>query len=51
MIVHDEIVFEMNEEYVDEAIPIIKEAMENAMNLPLIMPVDIGVAKNYSGAK
>jgi len=51
MIVHDEIVFEMNEEYTDEAVPILKEAMETAMNLPLRMPVDIGIAKNYSGAK
>jgi DNA polymerase-1 len=51
MIVHDEIVFEINEEYADEALPIIKEAMETAMNLPLRMPVDIGIARTYSGAK
>jgi DNA polymerase-1 len=51
MIVHDEIVFEIKEEYVDVALPIIQEAMETAMNLPLRMPVEMGVAKNYSGAK
>jgi DNA polymerase I-like protein with 3'-5' exonuclease and polymerase domains len=51
MIVHDEIVFEINEQYVDEALPILREAMETAMNLPLRMPVEMGVAKNYSGAK
>jgi len=51
MIVHDEIVFEMNEQCTDEAVPKIKDAMETAMNLPLRMPVEIGIAKNYSGAK
>jgi DNA polymerase-1 len=51
MIVHDEIVFEIKEEYADEALPILKEAMETAMNLPLRMPVDMGIAKTYSGAK
>ena len=51
MIVHDEIVFEIKEEYAEEAKPILKEAMETAMNLPLRMPVDMGIATNYSGAK
>lgn len=51
MIIHDEVVFEINEQYVEEAMPKIKDLMETAMNLPLRMPVEIGIAKNYSGAK
>ena len=50
-IVHDEIVFEIKEEYVDIANPMIKETMETAMNLPLRMEVELGVGKTYSEAK
>lgn len=51
MIIHDEIVMEINESAVEDAKPIIRDVMENAMpKLPIKMPVDIGVAKNFSGA-
>ena len=52
MIVHDEIVMEINEEYIDKATPVIRDIMENSMpKLPLKMEVDIGTGDNYSGAK
>ena len=52
MIVHDEIVMEINKDMVEKAKPFIHDVMENAMpKLPLKMSVDIGVGQTYSGAK
>ncbi|KKK90490.1 hypothetical protein LCGC14_2722510, partial [marine sediment metagenome] len=52
MIVHDEIVLEINEDMVEKARPFIVDVMENAMpKLPLKMSVDIGVGQTYSSAK
>ncbi len=52
MIIHDEIVMEINEEWIEKATPIIKDIMENAMpKLPIKMEVEIGIGSNYSGAK
>ena len=52
MIVHDEVVMEINEDMIEKATPIIKDVMENAMpKLPLKMEVDIGIGQTYSGAK
>ncbi len=52
MIVHDEVVMEINEDMIEKAIPVIRDVMENAMpKLPLKMEVDIGVGQTYSGAK
>lgn len=51
MIVHDEIVFEVKEEYAEEAAKIISEVMATAMNLSLRMPVEVGIGKSYSEAK
>jgi DNA polymerase-1 len=52
MIVHDEIVMEINEEWIEKATPIIRDVMENAMpKLPLTMKVEIGVGDSYSDAK
>jgi DNA polymerase-1 len=52
MIVHDEIVMEINEDCIEKATPIIRDVMENAMpKLPINMKVEIGVGDNYSGAK
>ena len=51
LVVHDEIVMEINEEYVDEALPKIKYEMEHAMRLMIPPKVDLGVGKNYSAAK
>ncbi len=52
MIIHDEIVMEINEDMVEKARPFIVDVMENAMSkLPLKMSVEIGVGQTYSGAK
>ncbi len=52
MIIHDEIVMEINEDMVEKARPFIVDVMENAMpKLPLKMSVDIGAGQTYSGAK
>ncbi len=51
LIIHDEIVFEIKEEYAEVAMPKIQEAMETAMDLPLKMVVEMGIGKSYSGAK
>jgi len=51
MLIHDEAVIEMKEEYVDTALPKLREAAETAMNLPLEMEVEIGVGDSYSQAK
>jgi len=51
MTVHDEIVYEVKEQYVDEAASMIKEKFESADEfvIPIIADVDIG--NNYSEAK
>ncbi|KKL82132.1 hypothetical protein LCGC14_1987910, partial [marine sediment metagenome] len=52
MIVHDEVVMEINEDMVNKVVPIIRDVMENAMpKLPLKMEVDIGIGQTYSGVK
>ena len=51
MIVHDEIVYEIKNEYVEIASEKIKGIMEHAMDLPLDMEVEIGIGKTYSEAK
>lgn len=52
MIIHDEIVMEINEDMVERARPFIVDVMENAMpKLPLKMLVDIGIGSTYSSAK
>jgi DNA polymerase I len=51
MSVHDELVYEIYKKYVDEALPIIKSTMENAVKLCIPMLVDIGYGDNYSQAK
>ncbi|MBP6931354.1 MAG: hypothetical protein KBD48_03045 [Candidatus Pacebacteria bacterium] len=56
--VHDELIFEIEEKYVDRVLPIIKEAMENAIpapflkdieSVPLVVSSDIG--KNWGELK
>lgn len=52
--VHDELVYEIKKEYVDEALPLIKYEMESAGNqigLCLVMPVDINWGCNYAESK
>jgi DNA polymerase-1 len=48
--VHDELVFEVPEEHVDEAKGIIKEAMESAMTLDVPLEVDVGAGSHWGEA-
>ena len=51
-IIHDEVMMEINNEYIEIATPIIRDVMENAFpKLPLKMEVEIGIGQNYSGVK
>ncbi|KKL75826.1 hypothetical protein LCGC14_2051060, partial [marine sediment metagenome] len=51
-IIHDEVILEIKDEYVNSSIPVIRDIMENAFpKLPLKMSVDIGIGQSYSGAK
>ena len=52
MIIHDEIVMEINEDMIEKATPVIRDVMENAMpKLPLKMEVELGAGKTYSECK
>lgn len=50
MQVHDELVFEVDEEIVDSFIPKIKELMEGVIELSVPLVVDIGVGDNWDEA-
>jgi len=45
--VHDELLFEVKEEYVDELKELIRDRMENAMRLSVPVKADIGVGRNW----
>lgn len=49
--VHDELVYEIKEEYVKEALPLIKETMEKAIELCIPVVVDIHFGRTYAEAK
>jgi len=51
MLVHDEIVVEVKDEYVEEVMNKIRPLAENAMKLPLRMEVDMGFGKVLSELK
>jgi DNA polymerase-1 len=48
--VHDELVFEVPENEIDNTIPCIREEMESAMELRVPLVVDIGIGNNWSEA-
>lgn len=50
MQVHDELVFEIKESFVDEALAKIREIMESAVSLKVPLEVGIGVADNWGDA-
>lgn len=50
MQVHDELIFEIKENQVDEAIELIREKMENAANLAVPLLVDVGIGINWDEA-
>ncbi len=45
--VHDELLFDMHKDEVDELTPIIKSTMENAMKLKVPIIVESGIGKNW----
>ena len=48
--VHDELLFEVPEDEKDAAEKLVREEMENAVNLSVPLKVDIGIGKNWSEA-
>lgn len=50
MQVHDELVFEIKESQVDDAIKLITEKMEKAAELSIPLVVDVGIGKNWDEA-
>ena len=48
--VHDELLFEIPEDKVDWAMPIIKKIMENVIQLSVPIIVDIGSGKSWDNA-
>lgn len=50
MQVHDELVFEIKESQVDDAIKLITEKMETAAELSVPLIVDVGIGKNWDEA-
>lgn len=51
MQVHDELVFEVEESFLDKALPKIKSVMENVLKLSVPLKVDIGVGNNWDEAQ
>jgi DNA polymerase-1 len=50
MQVHDELIFEIKESQVDEAIMLIKDKMEHAADLAVPLVVDVGIGLNWDEA-
>ncbi len=48
--VHDELVFDMHKDEVDDLIPMIKEKMENALKLKVPVKVETGIGNNWLDA-
>ena len=48
--VHDELIFEVREEELDETILVVKKTMEDAAHLGVPILVDIGVGDNWDQA-
>lgn len=51
MQVHDELVFEVHDDQVDRARPMIQQLMEHAIELSVPLTVSIGVGKNWDDAR
>ncbi|MDP1615109.1 MAG: DNA polymerase, partial [Methylococcales bacterium] len=51
LIIHDEVVCEVNEQYANEAAKAIKLCLETAVKLCIPLIADVGIGDNYSDAK
>jgi DNA polymerase-1 len=49
--VHDELVFEVHKDELDEVREMVKDKMENTVDLEVPVKVDIGVGENWLEAK
>ena len=49
--VHDELVFEVDEDQADETAVFVRERMERAAALAVPLTVDVGIAPNWKEAK
>ncbi|MEI2834237.1 MAG: DNA polymerase [Acidimicrobiia bacterium] len=49
--VHDELVFEVKTELIDQVTKNLVDAMENVVNLDVPLTVDVGVGSNWAEAK
>jgi len=48
--IHDELLFEIKEEYIEQFLPVIKKKMENVISLRVPLLVDIGLGDNWETA-
>ena len=48
--IHDELLFEVEDKFVDKFIPIVKSEMESVINLKVPLIVDIGIGENWETA-
>lgn len=51
LIVHDEVVLEVNERFTDEAVKLIKSCMENAVKFCIPVIADVGSGLDYASSK
>ena len=51
LIVHDELVLEVKDEYIKEAVSQVTEAMQSAVEMCIPLIVEVGTGKKYSDAK
>jgi len=51
LLVHDEVISEVKDQYVEIAAKRIKETMEGAYQMVVDLPVEIGIGQNYSESK
>ena len=49
--VHDEVILEVRESFVDEAMPLIKKSMESAVKLSVPVLADVKCGMSYAEAK
>ena len=49
--VHDELLFEVPKDQVDEVTSIVRDAMQSAAELTVPLTVDVGVGENWKDAK
>lgn len=51
LVVYDEIVYEINEDFYEQSIPLVRSIMENCVKTKVPFTVDVGVGQNYGEAK